>query len=244
MSQKTEPSVEPAIRSKELSKEDSGISQHGAEMIDLLTRNNQLESEVKETHKSHTTTYLGIIVALATVAMFLGYLAFVRFPQNTFIATQNAAALCSVPSIKRPHVSEAIVADFARGAVVSIYSYSYLSYRQNIVDAADKYFTDSFHDTFITLFSNSQTLKAVIDKRFIVTAAGTANQPPMIRRAGERMGAWAWIVDVPVTVYYVSGRESHEDRMLASVTVTQTDPTRTNAKGIGVDNIELRQALN
>lgn len=214
------------------------------EMVDLVAAINAAHAENKATQKSYTRHFLVVIVFLLAAIALLTWAAFFHFPQAVFIPTQNAAAMCQVAPLNTPRIDQAEVEDFAERAVVSIYTYNYLTYRQNVMDAADKFFTPAFHDGFINLFSSSQTLQTVIDKRFIVTATGTANSPPVIRRAGLRKGAYAWDVEVPVTVYYTSGHEQHEDRMIATVTVTQDEPNVRNPRGIGVDNIDLRQALN
>lgn len=214
------------------------------QVVDLVREKNELIATANKERKNHTATYLSVIALLVGLLCFLLYLAFVRFPRDSFIATQNAAAICRISPIDRPHIAVGQVTDFAQSAVVSIYTYNYLTYKKNAAETADTYFSNEFHEPFLRLFSTSKALQEVIDKRFNVIAVGTANQPPLVTRAGPRNGAWAWVVDVPVTVYYISGRDTHEDKILASVTVTQVDPTRTNPKGIAVDDIVLRQALN
>lgn len=214
-----------------------------AGMVDLVAENLQLKKQINDERKGHTRTYISVIAALSVVVLFLGYLAFVHFPQNQFIATDNTAAACRIWPTDRPYIPEANVKDFAESAVVSIYTYGYSNYRKAAQDTADKYFSNNFADPFIAMFSNSAGLQEVIQKRFDVTSVSNPNQPPIVSRSGLRKGSWAWVVDVPVLVYYVSGRDQHSERILASVTVIEVPPTRRNPSGLAIDDIVLRQSL-
>lgn len=221
-----------------------GTSPSKEQMVDLVSQNNQLQEIIKNERKDKTGILIGVIVTLAVVIVFLLYLTFVHFPQDKVLANANASTVCQVPTLDKPYISEAQVLDFAEQAVISIYTYSYSDYRMRTQQAASQYFSNGFADAFVNLRSNSQELQDVISKRFNVTSVSNPNQPPVVSRAGPYKGSWAWQILVPVSVYYTSGREQFEEKRLATVTVMQAPLTPTNPRGLAVDDILLRQAIN
>jgi hypothetical protein len=213
-------------------------------MVDLVALNKQLAASVSDERKGKTRVFLIIIGLLVAMVIFLSWLAFVHFPQDKFLATDNTAGVCRVPVLDKPYIPQAQVMDFAEAAVVSIYTYNYGTYRRDVMQTANTYFSNDFSNAFVAMFSNSADLQEVIDKRFNVTAVSNPTAPPVVARAGLRKGVWSWEVMVPVQVYYVSGATQFSERKLANVTVIQVPPTRLNPYGLAVDNIVLRQALN
>jgi intracellular multiplication protein IcmL len=222
----------------------TGAALSKEQMIDLVALNLQLSETLKNERKSFTGLLVTVIGALGCVILFLLYLTFVHFPQDKVLAKGNASTVCEVPTLDKPYMSEAQALDFAEQAVIQIYTYNYGDYRMRTQQVANQYFSNSFADAFVQLRSNSQELADVIQKRFIVTSVGSPNQPPVVARAGPYKGSFAWEMLVPVSVYYTSGREQFEEKKLATVTVEQVPLSPTNPKGLAVDNIVLRQALN
>ncbi|CAE6794247.1 hypothetical protein R70006_04995 [Paraburkholderia domus] len=215
-------------------------------VVDLVVDNEELREKSKKSETRHSINYLAIIGGEAGVIVFLLWLTFGHFPQTAYVATQNAAAICSFVPIDRPNISEADVKDFAKTAVVSTYSTDYANYRRDINAAADRFMLPQFRDPFVQIMQSSDFLKDVVTNQFIVTATSTANQPPVVVRKGVLSGAYAWKVQVPLTFNYVSGRQRHEDHVVAEVTVSQTDPAKVklNPSAIGVSWIDLKTALN
>ncbi|TKC90153.1 hypothetical protein FAZ69_08370 [Trinickia terrae] len=221
-----------------------GAAPSKEQMIDLVAKNQQLQGAIKDERKSFTNILVSVIAVLSLVIVFLLYLVFVHFPQDRVLATANAATVCKVPTLDKPYISEAQALNFAEQAVISMYTYNYLDYRMRTQQAANEYFSNGFADAFVQLRSNSQELQDVIQKRFIVTSISNPNQPPVVARSGPYKGAWAWEVSVPVYVYYTSGHEQFQEKRLANVTVMQVPLSPSNPRGLAVDNIVLRQALN
>ncbi len=215
-------------------------------VVDLVVETNAINEKSKDTEKKHSLNYLAIIGGQSLVIVFLLWLAFVHFPQGEFIPTQNAAAICKVTPVEQPRLTNAQVMDYAKDMAVSIYSTDYANYRTTVTDAAGKYMLPDFRDQFIKTMSNSDFLKLVVEGRFVVSAVTTANRPPQVVRAGLLNGAYAWKIQVPLTLFYQSGRTQQDDRVVAEVTVTQVDPTRVNlnSRGIAVSWLELKPAIN
>ncbi|HEP6430558.1 TPA: DotI/IcmL family type IV secretion protein [Burkholderia cenocepacia] len=227
-------------------KQSSAPGHGGAQVVDIVRENARLREEAKKSESKHSINYLAIIVGESVVIVFLVWLTFFYYPLQKYIPTQNAAAICAFEPIDKPNINAAQIVDYAKDAVVTIYSTDYANYRRTITNAADKFMVPDFRSPFMQTMSNSDFLKALVNNQFTVTAITTPNQPPQVVREGVLNGAYAWKVQVPLTFYYTSGRQQHDDRVVAEVTVTRTDPTkiRLNPSAIGVSWIDLKTAVN
>lgn len=220
------------------------MSKPGSTTVDLVTENQQLEEENYAIRRDGTGRLITILIVSVLANAFLIWLAFFHFPKKEFVWTSNAGAVCSVTPISEPHLHPQIIANFAQEAAIGIYSYDYVNYRRSITQTAERYFTPSFRDSFMPMFSDSANLKMVLDNYYIVSAINPANKPVQIARAGRKKGAYFWEIQVPIKVYYASGRKVKDENVLATVTVIRTDPSRVNPTGIAVDYIDTRQMLN
>lgn len=210
---------------------------------DLVIRNNELEQEVY-TEKGAKTKILVTVLMFCVVAIaFLIWLAFFHFPQNRFVATSNAAAVCNIAPLSEPFIHHQVVADFAVDAAVGIYTYDHVNYMRQLRQTTDKYLTSDYRDQFMVAFGDSPNLRAVKENYYIVSAT-TAGRPPVIVKRGLVKGVYTWSVDVPLYVYYTSGRKSDQDKILATVNVIRVEPSPLNPKGIAVSSINTSHLLN
>ena len=190
---------------------------------------------------SHASRYFKLAFASFFLNIVLAYLAFVYYPQTDYLATANAAAVCGVPTLNKPHVHHAVAADFAVEAALGIYDYNYGNYKRAVTGVTDRYFTPGFRDVFMKAFSNSENIQRVIND-YLTVIPGRDGMAAQIERVGEKNGTYFWIINVPLVVHYVSGRKDRSERVLAKVEVIQVDP-QVNVRGLAVDSIELKQML-
>lgn len=205
-------------------------------------------NELRKTNYKITTqvSMHMFVIVTASIALnfFLGYLAFFRFPLVDYIPTSNAAAICKVVPVSEPFLTQAEVANFAVDAAVSMYTYDHQNYRKQVTDTTEKYFTPEYRNEYLTAFGDSKNLQVVVENYFVVTAT-TAGRPAQIVKVGTKSsGAYFWKVQVPINVYYVSGRKKQEEKLLAEIEVLRTPASRLNPKGIGVNGSNIRQLLN
>lgn len=206
----------------------------------VVQERNALQQEGYDAQKQLTKILLAMLSICAAVISFLVWLAFFHFPITTTVATSNAAAVCNIAPVSEPFIDDQTVANFAVDAATGIYTYDHANYQRQLTDAANRYFTPAFRDQFMVNFGNSDTLKAVRQNYYIVKAT-SSGRPPQIVRSGVRDGSYFWVVQVPLTVYYISGRNQQTDRLLDEVVVTRTPATRINPRGIAVSGMNINQ---
>lgn len=210
--------------------------------VELVIKNEDLTKENYELKKKFSTRIIWIFAASLAGNVFLFYLAFFYFPKKEYVATTNTAAICSIPPVSKPAIHHRTVADFALDSVIGIYSFDHVNYKRQISSAVNEYFTPTYRDQFMVAFGDSPNLQTVIDNFYVVTATA-AGRPPQIIKTGQKGGVYFWNVQVPVNVYYTSGRKIQEEKLLAEVTVVRTEPSRLNPRGIAVSGINTRQLL-
>lgn len=213
-------------------------------VVDLVVENNELKDQNYQEKRDNTLRLVVIMVVEAIAIFFLIWLAFFHFPKTKFAWTSNAGAVCSVTPIDQPHIHHAVAADFAKEAVVSVYSYDYVNYRRHITDTANKYFTQEFRDAFMPMFAESKNLKSVVENTNIVSA--NTDGPVQLAKVGGPKGKpYSWVFQVPLQVFYTVGRKpSRPENLLATVTVVRVDPpTIPNPTGIAVSNIVIEPRL-
>lgn len=210
--------------------------------VDLVAQNRALEEMLYVQGRKGTVVMLTVLSISLVLNGFLVWLGFFHFPQNTFIATSNAAAVCNIAAIDKPFIHQQIVANFATDAVISIYTYDHVNFKRQLVDASDKYFEPKYRDEFMTAFGESKNLRDVVNNFYTVSAT-TAGKPPIILRSGTKHGAFFWRVQVPINVYYTVGKKTLEEKVLATVDVIRTEPSRINPNGIAVDVINTKPLI-
>lgn len=210
--------------------------------IDLITQNQNLENQLYTQGRKTTKLWL-ILLSISIIAnIFLIWLSFFYFPRSEFIPTSNAAAICNIAPVNEPFIHHQVVANFAAEAIIGIYTYDHVNYRRELTEVTNKYFNQKYRDEFMTAFGNSKNLRDVIENYFIVSSS-TAGKPPVIIKNGMKNGAYFWRVQVPINVYYTVGKKTIEEKILATVDVVRTEPTRINPNGIAVDTINTRPLM-
>jgi hypothetical protein len=206
---------------------------------ELVVQNNMLAEMVTTEKGRNSFSLVTVCVVQLIVIIFLGYLAFVYFPQEKYLPSANAAAVCGVYALDEQNVTDAVAADFAAQAVVASYTYTFQNYRQAALDAADRYFTPEFRGAYLTTFGESANLRNVI-ANFYQVYASSAGVPPVVKKKGTtETGVFYWDVQVVANVTYTSGRRIIPDKILATVRVQRLQPSRTaHLNGLGVSMIQ------
>lgn len=206
-------------------------------VVDLVQENNKLREDNYKDKRDKAGMYLMISIVEFLMIVFLIWLVFFYFPKTKFAWTSNAGAVCAMTPIDQPNIHQAIAADFAKDAVLSLYTYDYINYRTQITDATNRWFTDDFRNAFMPMFADSKTLKAAIENTNIVSSQGDG-PVQLVRVKGGKGEAFSWEFQVPFQVFYTVGKKPpRAENMVATVTVTRVTPSPHNPSGIAVSNV-------
>ena len=205
--------------------------------------------EVRDSHlraqKRFTlVTLIGLGIALVVsllvnLALIVGFNA---YPKTKWLWTQNAKAVCEAISLDQPNISQALLSDFAARAAISVHTYDYINWRENLSYAVQNYFTPVGGRYFIDSFARSNILRQV-QRNFYVVSAVT-DGAPVIQNTGIDHGRMFWKVEVPITITYRFGADYKAERRIIELTVLRVDPIPANPNGVAIDGFISVQNTN
>lgn len=176
---------------------------------------------------------LGAGLVLSLLVNFALIVGFNSYPKTQFLWTQDAKAVCEATPLSEPNISQALLADFAARAAVSVHTYDYINWRDNLSYAVQNYFTPVGGRYFIDAFARSNILRQV-QRNFYVVSAVT-DGAPVIESTGIDHGRMFWKIEVPITITYRFGGEYKAERRIIQLTVLRVDPTPANPNGVAID---------
>lgn len=133
--------------------------------------------------------------------------------------------------------STALIAYWAKKAVIALYDYDYINYRQALQNVRD-YFTLNGHSEFLVALNFSRNLEAVRNNAQVVSARIMGE--PVIQEGflGETK---AWQVEFPVDVIYenISDRPLVQ-KVIARLVIVRETTLRSPFFGLAIEKINLK----
>ncbi len=167
---------------------------------------------------------LNIILITVTIVLAMSQTAPVYF------ATQADGSLVEIQPLDMPLVSDDMLLTWATRAAVSSYSFNFLDW-QNDLQGVQQYFTSTGFKNFIDALQNSGNLDTVVAKRLVVQA--TVVDVPRVIQQGLIKGRYAWKIQIPMLVKYISANEELRQPILVTLLVARV-PTTQKPEGIAI----------
>lgn len=180
-----------------------------------------------------------VLVSIVLNIILCGFVYFQRItqPVPTYFATNESGTLNELIPLDVPYVSQEMLLSFADQAAVTAYSFDFLNYELQL-SQAKKYFTPAGFNNFIQALQNSGNLKVVQDKRLVVKAVIT--EVPVILKEGVLPAThqYAWQVQVPMLVQYISANEKIEQPITATLLIVRVSTLDTR-QGIAIASFTI-----
>lgn len=170
-------------------------------------------------------SWIVIIVLAATV-----YFQTVNRPAPTYFATTESGRIIPLVPLNQPNLSDKDLIQWASQAVLSVYTYNFINYRQVFQDNR-QYFTAAGWQQFISALSQSRNLDAVTSKKLVLSAV--LSSAPVITRESVVSGNYTWELQLPVMVTYQSLSETFHQNLIVILTV-QRISTLDDVSGVGI----------
>lgn len=170
-------------------------------------------------------SWIVIIILVATV-----YFQAVNRPAPTYFATTESGRIIPLVPLNQPNLSDKDLIQWASQAVLSVYTYNFINYRQVFQDNR-QYFTAAGWQQFITALSQSRNLDAVTSKKLVLSAV--LSSAPVITRESVVNGNYTWELQLPVMVTYQSLSETFHQNLIVVLTV-QRISTLDDVNGVGI----------
>lgn len=217
-----------------------GVAEYSASATASQLREiERLDSDNKDLKRRNIRVWTVVVIeSLLLSAIIL--IGLTVYPKNRFIATKDNTAICELNTESTPRVNAATLTDYARDAVINVYTYDYINYRQSLNDAVTKFFTQTGHKAFMRSLDESGNLEKVIKGRFILKAMVT--RTPQLEEEGVKDLNRYYLVAVPIAIEFYTGGDTipkSKQEFIAQVTIVHTPINALNWRGIGVDSVVL-----
>lgn len=231
------------MRQKDLG--DDGFSMEEAERFAMrqglhstIVENARLHKDLQDAKKARQRSLL-VTICLSLLLATLLY-GFTQYPKTKYIATKDNTAICGVDAHNNPNITDPQIADFAKDAVLQIYTLDYVNYADQVEASLSRYFTPSGRQAQVHAFSLAGTLDDV-SKNAVTLRAGAANAPRIEEKGVGNDGKPFWVVRFPMVIDSYSGSSTpiKTSKFIASVTVKADTATAQNPTGLGVETVNL-----
>lgn len=175
-----------------------------------------------------TALLMSLVLNLVLIVMVIVLLLSKTPP--VYFATQTDGSLIAIQPLDMPMVDQDMLITWATRAAVSSYSFNFLDW-QNDLQNAQQYFTSSGFNNFVTALKSSGNLDTVVAKRLVVQA--TVVDVPRIVQQGIIKGRYAWKIQIPMLVKYISASEELRQPILVTMLVARV-PTTQKPQGIAI----------
>jgi intracellular multiplication protein IcmL len=115
-------------------------------------------------------------------------------------------------------------------AAIAAFSYNFLDYQDDLQQMR-QYFTAAGFDNYLEALQQSGNLDTVLSKRLVVK--GVVTEVPVIVQHGLIKGRYAWKIEIPMLISYVSANETLEQPILVTMLISRV-PTKDKPQGIAI----------
>lgn len=171
---------------------------------------------------SYKRSLLAILASLLVTFLLVGVFIYQQksVPEPVYFATNQDGSLKVMIPLELPYVTDAFIEDFVTKTVLWSFSYDFLNYRNSLQQVRTRY-TPEGYQNFIDALTKSENLQTVLEKKFAVTAQFV--NPPVITQQGvlPSNNTYAWRVQMPINLLYVSSQEQKIQPVVATVVITR-----------------------
>ena len=153
-------------------------------------------------------------------------------PAPQYFATTINGRITPLIPLDQPNMPPSTLLQWANSAAIAAYTYNFVNYRQEL-QSASEFFTPDGWNEFISALNSSNNLKAVIDKKLVVSAVATG--APVIVDQGVLNGTYTWSIQMPMLVTYQSASQTARQNIVVKI-VVQRISTLNSARGIGISS--------
>ncbi len=188
---------------------------------------------------SYRLTLVILFFAIVIIAVLAGVIAYQEShrAQPTYFATTSDGKLIPMIPLDQPNVNDQTILQWVATAVISLYTYDFLNFRATFQNN-QQYFTPDGWKAFLNGLSSSRNLQTVQDKKLTVQAVPSG--APIITREGLLNGRYAWQIQMPILVTYISLSQEYHEQLLLTILVQRVS-TLDSKYGIGIAQLVAQQ---
>lgn len=193
--------------------------------------------------KMISLTIIAVIMALLSVGTAVHFKN-KKIPPKYVPVSESGVLVQPIP-LNKPNQDNGTITEYALKAIRAVNTYDYINWRDQLQNAS-VYFTPQGWNDYTTQFSAVDTIKAVQDRRMIVSVQPT-DEVKVVRQAVAENGTYVWVVEAPIEITYTAHTSSLSggttQRGLVTLYIIRV-PTTINPKGIGIEIYQFDTSKN
>lgn len=196
------------------------------ESLELVRlRNNFYRDNYRRVMKLLLIMSLAMVILVLTMA----YL-FTHRPEPKYFATTQSGRVLQLIPLSSPMLSTEALLSWASQVAMGSYTYNFANYRQKI-QTQEVNFTSDAWQMFLTQLKDSGNIQAVDQRKINVSAVISGT--PVVVYEGMLQGRYAWKVQVPLLVTFVSASDRFQKNYMVTMVIVRVSTVQ-NQNGVAV----------
>lgn len=193
--------------------------------------------------------YRRLMVVCLALLVLIGCVVYWAFYERThkpapeYFATTYDGKLIALIPLNQPNMEDNALLQWATEAAVASYTFNFVNYRKALQDIRI-YFTQNGYQYYIKALTESNNLDAIINKKFVASAAPTGAPVILEKRIfkeGEAPGGvYGWTVQLPMVINYQSSTEQLSQNIILDMLILRTS-TLESPKGVGIASFVVQE---
>ncbi|MCD8525211.1 MAG: type IVB secretion system apparatus protein IcmL/DotI [Gammaproteobacteria bacterium] len=168
-------------------------------------------------------------IVMVILVLILAYL-FTHRPEPRYFATTQSGRILRLIPLNQPMLSSEALLSWASQVAMSAYTYNFANYRQKI-QTQEINFTGDAWQQFLQQLKDSGNIQAVDQRKINVNAVVSGS--PVIVYQGMLKGRYAWKVQVPLLVTFVSASDRFQKNYMVTMVIVRVSTVQ-NQNGVAV----------
>ncbi|MHC8441414.1 MAG: type IVB secretion system apparatus protein IcmL/DotI [Candidatus Eutrophobiaceae bacterium] len=198
----------------------------------------QLVLERNHFYRDRYRLHVRISLALCLLCILLASALFwilSHAPPPVYFAVSSDGRVVPLVPLSKPHHSPDAIAQWAADLARKTYSFDFVHWKAQLSSLQGS-FTEDAYTQFLKALKSSGNVQAVRERRLVGSAIA---EPPTIVSEGILNDTYAWQVEVPLDVRFLSSEQSISQSVLVSMTIERIDMLN-NPHGLAVNHFLTR----
>ena len=174
-------------------------------------------------------TVMAAVVLLIVVSVFL----FLLKPTPVQFVVGDEWRVLPPVSVEQPYLRTPDLLQWAGTILPTLFNYDFVNYKKEL-DTRTQYFTPNGWMKFLDVLNGFVNYNTVVNTKLFVSVSPLG--APFVLNQGLLQGRYAWWVQMPLNLNYISMDKSNPQAIQVQALVVRV-PTLNNLDGVSIDNI-------
>lgn len=180
-----------------------------------------------------------LVLAITTlIALLVMLIAINTEPEIKYFAAREDGGILPIVAVDQPFLTDSQINNFAVEAVTRSFTMSFQNYRIDLDEASKYFLKPDGWAIFRTSLEQSGTITDIVNNK--LTSSAVAHGSVVMDQGISPRGNYGWLVQVPLTITYLSTSETKRDEWIADIEILRV-PNQEMSRGVGISKISMRR---